>query len=51
MFEVPGSDTVAVTVDRDAVLGISPPQYTYKSPSDDTSTSESQAKTKNTNAL
>lgn len=29
MFEVPGSNIVAVTVDKDAVLGLSPPQYTY----------------------
>lgn len=29
MFEVPGSDVVAVTVDKDTVLGTSTPTYTY----------------------
>lgn len=29
MFEVPGSNIVAVTIDRDSVLGTGPPQYTY----------------------
>ncbi|XP_067934857.1 ATP-dependent Clp protease ATP-binding subunit clpX-like, mitochondrial [Watersipora subatra] len=37
MFEVPGSNVIAVTVDKAAVLGTSPPRYTY-SPS--TSTEE-----------
>ena len=51
MYEVPESDIVAVTVDRDAVLGNSPPQYTYKSSSSETSNSDSQSKSKNSSAL
>ena len=29
MYEVPGSNVVAVTVDKGAVLGNSSPRYTY----------------------
>lgn len=30
MFEIPGSDVIAVTVTKEAVEGVSPPDYTYK---------------------
>lgn len=37
MFEVPGSNIVAVTVDKDTVLGVSTPQYTHSVSDDDES--------------
>jgi len=45
MFEVPGSDVVAVTVDKDAVLGRSAPTYTYSASdeSDDSTSTSSQS--------